>query len=217
LSEGVEIHLSAYLVEFLQNQLFAQVRPIFSWGNANLSVMEEENPDNLALIPVANSEPIQWVQVHDSFIIPSAPMDEVIDDGLIDNDQVVSRKRRRQTILPEPELITSIIDAPLRRSTRSKRYQGFRQNLNSDSSKRKSHVKPRRVPGKMSAKSAKGKEVAEDSSAVNDPTMQPTPVVFLQQLGVAVCGIPNTELSEKQLLVPRGDVAPAASEETTSP
>lgn len=49
-------------------------------------------------------------------------------------------------------------------------------------------------------------KISEDA-ATEDPTLKPTSVTFLQHIGAAVCGIPDTELAADQLLAPRSEDA----------
>jgi hypothetical protein len=86
---------------------------------------------------------------------------------VFEEDLIVSPKRRRQLPVPEPEPVTTV--APLPRSTRSKRYQGFNQPLVSDKPRRKSHVKHRRVPGKTVTTTTRQMKVSEDAATEDQP------------------------------------------------
>jgi len=133
---------------------------------------------------------------------------------VIEEDMVVSRKRPRQfpAPVPTPEPAPRNTVATLRRSTRSKRFQGFKQNAVSDKPTHKTHVKSRHVPGKKVATSKKGKEISIHATNTEDPTMKPTPVHFLQHVGAGICGIPAIELTDEQLMVPCADVDVTAKE-----
>jgi hypothetical protein len=121
-----------------------------------------------------------------------------------DTDGVVSRKRRRNTT----KIDVPVNVAPVRRSERSKRFQGFKNNLVSDRPKRKSQVKPRRVPR---AAASTVTEVASSSAAGqadDEAVLEPTPIPFLQHVGVQLCGVPPEEMSPALLMAPRSDEAP---------
>jgi hypothetical protein len=218
LSAGVEVHLSASLVVFLQNLVYAPFRTMPAPGQA-LSVEFSENHPEVALVQVVNPQPIQWVPVHDNVELLQASEDILSENVIANETSAGSRKRRRQ--LPELEpAADSVSETSVmlpRRSSRSNKFQGFKQIFVGDNPKRKSHVKPRSVPGKkrnILAKS-KGKEVSHDGDAVatDDPVLKPTPVKFLQHVGVEICGIPAEEISADQLLLPRKDGAPSSAQD----
>jgi hypothetical protein len=218
LSAGVEVHLSDSLVVFLQNLVYASFRTMPAPGQAHFVEFSENHPE-MALVQVVNPQPIQWVPVHDNVELLQASEDILSENVIANETSAGSRKHRRQ--LPEPEpAADSVSESSIllpRRSSRSNKFQGFKQNFVGDNPKRKSHVKPRFVPGKKQNKPAKckGKEVAHDGDAVatDDPVLKPTPVKFLQHVGMEICGIPAEEISADQLLLPRKDGAPSSAQD----
>jgi hypothetical protein len=123
-------------------------------------------------------------------------------------DVAVSRKRRRH--MPTPVTVQ-----PVRRSTRSKRYQGFKSQGVSDTPKRKSHVKPRRTPSAIAASSSM--QVLEASSSVQTRSEfaapPETPVAVIRDIGTRLCGIPPEELSPQKLLASQHEGDDEASTE----
>src|SRR4051812_24564244 len=111
-----------------------------------------EDADRLALVPVYFPEPVNWIAVNDNIVQSMPNADLLINTPVLEEDLLVSRKRRRQSAatvpVPEPaaaDLEKSTVgnEGGLRRISRSKRYQGFKHSNMSDKTMRKSHVKPR--------------------------------------------------------------------------
>jgi hypothetical protein len=122
---------------------------------------------------VTNPEPLQWISVLDN--IEDSHADSEDNSTIVDEDLAHSHKRRHQLPIMSseiaPDQVQEISIAPSRHSTRSNRYQGFKQQLIGGAPKHKSYVKPRRVPGKKVENSNKGKKISEEDPG--DRSKQP--------------------------------------------
>ena len=92
----------------------------------------------------------------------------------------------------------------LRRSTKSKKYDGFKVPAITDSKPRASKVKPQINP---SAKSSMVPSALEDNTAV-PPT---TPIATIQLVGTVKCAIPTVELYEVALNEDKEDTSSSSS------
>jgi hypothetical protein len=99
-------------------------------------------------------------------------------------------QKRKQALLPAPECSSQV-----RRSTRSNKYDGFKQNNNPDVKPLKSKVKPRKIPRVKEKILFKGKDSAATTAVLPD-----TPIQVMQSIAVNLCGVPAEEISPQKLL-----------------
>ncbi|KAM0894161.1 hypothetical protein ACQ4PT_024659 [Festuca glaucescens] len=153
------------------------------------------NVEERLVLPVVQTDPVVRMEILDGAQSSVAPAD---------TDGIVSRKQHRNTT----KIDVHVNVAPIRRNERSKCFQGFKNNLVSDKPKRKSQVKHHHVPGAVASTVT---EVASSSAAGqtdDEVVLEPTPIPFLQHIGVQLCGVPPEELSPALVMAPRRNEAP---------
>jgi hypothetical protein len=161
----------------------------------------QENPENqLAIVPFQpQGMPSAAQHAFQPPLVPSDPQLDVPETSAA----AASRKRAR----PTP---TSV--ALLRRSPRSNKYQGFKQQLITDKQSRKSQVKPSTVinieplPPSDSNVLPVNTIISDAPRAEpGDQVSPPTPVHVLQQVAVNLCGVPEEEITQELLQAPPED------------
>jgi hypothetical protein len=111
-------------------------------------------------------------------------------NGLTLSEDANIGQKRKQALLHAPECSSQV-----RRSTRSNKYDGFKQNNNPDVKPLKSKVKPRKIPRVKEKILIKGKDSAATSAVLPD-----TPIQVMQSIAVNLCGVPAEEISPQKLL-----------------
>ncbi|KAM0854499.1 hypothetical protein ACQ4PT_050385 [Festuca glaucescens] len=132
-------------------------------------------------------------------LVPSDPQFDVPETSAA----AASRKRPRQT----PTRV-----ALLRRSPRSNKYQGFKQQLNTDKQTRKSHVKPSPMINMEPLPRSESNVLPVNTPTNDEPRADhddqvppPTPVQVLQQVAFNLCGVPEEEVTQELLQAPPED------------
>jgi hypothetical protein len=161
----------------------------------------QENPENqLAIVPFQpQGMPSAAQHAFQPPLVPSDPQLDVPETSAA----AASRKRAR----PTP---TSV--ALLRRSPRSNKYQGFKQQLITDKQSRKSQVKPSTVINIEPLPPSDSNVLPVDTIISDAPRAEPgdqvpppTPVHVLQQVAVNLCGVPEEEITQELLQAPPED------------
>lgn len=115
---------------------------------------------------------------------------------------IATSKKRRHMAAP-------LDISEVRRSVRATRYMGFKASSLADAKKKVSHVKARVVPV-IADMECDTEHIEPDETS--KPVPPPTPIKLIQQVGTNLCGIPEVELTEKELLkAPRGPTTAASS------
>jgi hypothetical protein len=169
---------------------------------AEVQISAAHNPVGNLTFPVLG--PIREQAENPWAIVPFQPQDHVTPEAIYDEPESstsAARKRRRQT---------PVSVGPLRRSPRNNKYQGFKQQLITDRTSRKSHVKPAKTLTiePMPAPESAVIPVSNNMITRNDEEDQvppPTPVQVLQHVAVNLCGVPEEEVTQELLQAPSGD------------
>jgi hypothetical protein len=163
-------------------------------------------------MPNPTENQLAIVPFHPTPQFPEENPSNATEDEAESSAAAATRKRRRQV---------QVSVENLRRSPRSNKYQGFKQQIVSDRVERKSHVKPsctltitpppRPVSDSLPVNVTPETEEEQGREAEVPP---PTPMMLLQHIAVNLCGVPEEEISQEALLATREDEEEGGQDET---